>query len=69
MLTTGKLIGLGLLLVVLGFLGPLFMVMEMVPASFWLSFLSYAASTFGLILGLVGAAFYARERVRDNPRD
>jgi len=60
-----KLIGLGLLLVVLGVVGPFLMVLQVVESTFWLSFLSYGASTMGLFLGLIGAAFYARLHVRD----
>jgi len=64
-LKPGKLVGIGMILVVLGVVGPLLMVLELVKTTFWLSFFSYVASTFGLLFGLVGAAFYARERVRD----
>lgn len=46
----------GFLLVLVGFLLPLFMTLRVIQASFLLSFLSYAASMGGLILGLVGAA-------------
>jgi membrane protein implicated in regulation of membrane protease activity len=60
-----KLIVIGLVLVVLGVVGPALMVLELAKASFWLSLFSFAASTIGLIVGMMGAAFYARERVRD----
>jgi hypothetical protein len=59
-----KLIGIGLVLVILGVVGPLLMVMGMVAPTFWLGGFSYFASTIGLMLGLLGAAFYARERVK-----
>ncbi len=61
-----KLVGLGMLLVILGVLGPLLMVLELVATTYWLSFLSYGASIGGLLLGLMGSAFYVRERTRDD---
>ena len=66
MIAPGKLIGLGLVLVLLGVVGPLLMVMGFVAPTFWLGGFSYFASTIGLMLGLIGAAFYARERVKDD---
>jgi hypothetical protein len=49
----------GLVLVVLGFVVPFLMVLKIVEASFALSFLSYGASVVGLLLGLIGAAWYS----------
>ncbi len=51
-------------LVLLGAVLPFLMVMQVLKASFPLAFISYAASTGGLILGVVGAAMYVRERRR-----
>ncbi len=48
------LIGLGL--IILGLIAPLLMVLHLIAPTFWLSFLSYAASIAGLFLGLAGAA-------------
>ncbi len=59
-----KFIVIGLILVVLGVVGPVLMVLRIVAATFWLSLLSYGASFVGLFLGLLGSAFYAREQVR-----
>lgn len=55
---------LGLIGVLAGFILPLLMVMGMLRSTFLLAFLSYIASLGGLILGIIGAAFYARERRR-----
>lgn len=49
----------GFLLVVIGFVGPVLMVLEIVPASFALSFISHTASVGGLFLGILGSALYA----------
>jgi hypothetical protein len=51
---------LGFVLALLGFVLPFLMVLRMVEASFLLSFLSYGASITGLLLGLIGAAWYIR---------
>ena len=50
----------GLVLVLLGFVVPFLMVLKILEASFALSFLSYGASVTGLLLGLIGAAWYSR---------
>lgn len=54
--TSGGLIGLGAFLVVMGFVIPFLMVMRLIPSSFLIAFVSYAASVTGMTLGLVGAA-------------
>lgn len=51
-------------LVLCGVIMPFLMVMRLIPTTFLLVFLAYAASMSGLILGLLGAALYARERRR-----
>ena len=55
-----KLIIIGFLLVLFGFIAPLLMVINVIEASFILSFLSHGASIIGLLLGLIGAAMYSR---------
>jgi len=64
-----KLIGIGLVLVIIGVIGPVLMVLELVETTYWLSFLSYGASTCGLILGMTGSAFYARVRIKEKERE
>jgi|WetSurMetagenome_2_1015567.scaffolds.fasta_scaffold136564_2 hypothetical protein len=56
----GLLILIGFFLLVLGVAIPLMNVLHLLEASFFLSFLSFASSTAGLFLGLIGAATYAR---------
>lgn len=55
-----ELIAVGFGLVFFGCSVPFLMVMSLLEPSFFLSFLSYAASLAGVLLGLVGAANYVR---------
>jgi hypothetical protein len=50
----------GFLLVSLGVVLPLLMVLQIVKATFLLSFISYGGSVAGLLLGVVGAASYIK---------
>lgn len=49
---------LGFVLVVLGFVFSFAMLLRIIPPSFPLGFLAYAASFAGLMLGLIGVAWY-----------
>jgi hypothetical protein len=53
---------LGFVLVLFGFVAPLLMVIRVIQPSYVLSFLSYAASFVGLLLGLIGSASYVHRR-------
>jgi hypothetical protein len=55
---------LGLILVVTGVVIPLFMILRVIPTSFLLSFLAYAASFVGMVLGTIGAAWYVQQSRR-----
>jgi hypothetical protein len=55
-----KIIAIGFVLVLFGFLAPLLMVLKVIKPTFALSFLSHGASVAGLILGIIGAAMYTR---------
>ena len=57
-----KLIVIGCVLVLLGFVLPFLMVVRVLESSLFLNFLSYGASVGGLFLGLIGAAMYVRIR-------
>jgi hypothetical protein len=57
-----RLIFIGFILVLFGFLGPLLMVVGILESSFALSFLSHGASVGGLFLGLLGTAMYVGRR-------
>ncbi|MFO3795713.1 MAG: hypothetical protein ACK8QZ_00250 [Anaerolineales bacterium] len=47
-------------LVVLGALLPFLMVLQVLPSTFFLAFLSYASSVAGLFLGMLGISIYIR---------
>jgi len=49
-----KLIVIGLVLVLLGFILPVLMVIDVLEATLLLSFFAYGASIGGLLLGLIG---------------
>ncbi len=57
-----KMVLIGLILVLFGFIGPLLMILDVVETTFALSFLSHAASVGGLFVGLIGTAMYAGAR-------
>ena len=50
------LILIGLVLVLTGMVLPYLMVIQVVPSTLFLNFLSYTASVVGLFLGIIGAA-------------
>lgn len=55
----GRLLIIGFLLLVLGVVLPFLMVLRLIEPSFFLSFVSYAASIAGLFLGFLGIALYS----------
>ncbi len=55
-LHTRAILIIGFVLVVIGCVVPFLMVMQMIPSNFVLAFLSYALSTLGLFLGVIGLA-------------
>jgi hypothetical protein len=52
----------GFLLVLLGFVLPLLMTLQIINPTFFLSFLSWGSTVGGLFLGLIGAANSVRSR-------
>lgn len=55
-----KLIAIGFVLVMFGFLVPVLMVIKVIEAGYILGFLSYGASVSGLLLGIIGGISYTR---------
>jgi len=53
---------LGFLLLMLGWVLPFLMVLHVLPSTFFLNFFAYTLSVVGLVVGIIGAAFYARLR-------
>ena len=60
----GLIIVLGFVLVLLGAVIPWLMVLQVIKSTFFLNFLAAGASVVGLILGVIGAAYYVRLRKR-----
>mgnify|MGYP005853905789 CR=1 FL=1 len=58
--TPGLMIGIGFVLVVFGAVTPFLMVMKIIPSTFFLNFLSYAASISVVLLGFIGSLLYIR---------
>lgn len=48
----------GVLLLIIGWVLPLLMIMQMLESTFFLNFLSYICSFLGLMMGFVGAINY-----------
>lgn len=55
-----RIILVGFFLVVFGAVVPFLTVLNLIEASFFWLFLSFVSSLAGLILGLIGAAYYTR---------
>jgi hypothetical protein len=53
-----KLLLVAIILLLTGLLLPLFMVLRLLPSTFFLNFFAYAASFSGMILGLIGSVLY-----------
>lgn len=61
----GRLILIGFVLLVVGWVLPFLMVMRVIEPTFALAFLAHGASVGGLFLGIIGAATYIRNRRTD----
>ena len=64
-------IGIGFALCLLSWAAGVLMLVKVIPASLWLSFLAWGAAVAGLFLGLIGASNYVvrnrKKRREDNP--
>ncbi|MBM3128868.1 MAG: hypothetical protein FJ009_09640 [Chloroflexi bacterium] len=63
--TPGRLVGLGILLMVLGIILPFLMLIQILESTLLLNFFAYLASVLGLVLGMIGALIIARSRQHD----
>jgi len=52
------LFGGGCLLLIIGWVIPLLMIMQMLESTFFLNFFAYGASLIGLVMGFIGAIGY-----------
>ena len=50
----------GFIMVVLGFVLPFLMIIKIIEPTFFLCFLAYTISFGGVVMGIVGTAFYSR---------
>jgi hypothetical protein len=57
-----QMILIGFALVVLGAVLPLLMVIHVLESTFFLNYFSYGASLVGLFLGVIGSAYYVRQK-------
>jgi hypothetical protein len=55
-----QLILIGLFLMIIGWVLPFLMVLQVLKSTFALNFFSYAAQITGLFLGVIGGAMYVR---------
>jgi hypothetical protein len=60
------LIAIGFALVLMGFLGPFLMVLQILESSLMLTFSAYGASLVGLVLSLYGVSYYTSSRSGDD---
>jgi len=59
-----RLIILGFVLLLIGFILPFLMVLQILPSTLLLNFLAYLSSLFGLVIGIVGLVLYSQARKR-----
>jgi len=59
-ITPGRLIFIGFLLVLLGVVLPFLMVMKVLESTFFLNFFSFIISLMGVVIGVIGSAYYVR---------
>jgi hypothetical protein len=60
---------LGFFLVLMGVVLPMLMVMQILKSTFFLNFLAYASSFSGLLLGIIGSAWYTGNHRRKHTRN
>jgi hypothetical protein len=53
---------LGFILVVIGVALPFMMVIQVIESTFFLNFFAFTASLVGMFLGVIGVAYYVRNR-------
>lgn len=61
-LRPAQMIWIGLILLVLGVILPLFMVIKILPSSILLGMFSYTLSVIGMFVGTIGAFTYVKEK-------
>ena len=64
-----RILVIGFVMVLFGFLGPFLMVLDILPKTYFLSFLSYGSSIGGLFLGIIGTDSIVRTRRKEKDPD
>lgn len=59
-ITPTRLVIFAILLLVIGVVLPFLMVMKVIESTFLLNFVSFLLSLVGIIIGVIGAAYYVR---------
>ena len=59
-ITPKRLMFFGFLLVLMGVVLPFLMVMQVLESTFFLNFFSFIISLFGIVIGVIGSAYYVR---------
>ena len=62
-LNSRQLIVIGFVCVLIGAILPFLMVLQIITATFLLSFFSFGVSAFGVLLGMIGAGMYGLENL------
>ncbi|MDO9088236.1 MAG: hypothetical protein Q7U53_18660 [Anaerolineaceae bacterium] len=59
-ITPKRLMFFGFLCVLMGVVLPFLMVMQVMESTFFLNFFSFIISLFGIVIGVIGSAYYVR---------
>jgi len=57
-LTTGRMVAIGLVLMIIGILLPFLMVLDVIESTFFMNFFSYILSLVGMLVASVGAIMW-----------
>ncbi len=66
MMNSRRILWIGFILVLLGFLLPFLMVIRLIPSTFFINFFAFGSSIAGLYLGIIGASGLYVERRHKN---
>lgn len=58
----------GGILVLIGFIVPLLMVLEIIPMMLWLEMIIVIIQMFGIVCGIIGSVLYVKEKRSDKNR-
>jgi hypothetical protein len=64
-ITPKRLMFIGFLCVLMGVVFPFLMVMKVLESTYFLNFFSFIISLIGIVIGVIGSAYYVRINRRD----